>query len=116
MFVSEISLWGAAIVACVVLVAMVALAFSDNKMLRRMLVIFGATVAQMAVVVAVVWTVYQTHAWWAYLLWFLLVLVLSICWCLFPLQAMWRKMLWPVSAAFPDAYGMCYGRDCGFHY
>ena len=99
MFVSEISLWGAAIVACVVIVAMVALAFSDNKMLRRMLVIFEATVAQMAVVVAVVWTVYQTHAWWAYLLWFLLVLVLSICWCLFPLQAMWRKMLWPVSAA-----------------
>ncbi len=39
MFVSEISLWGAAIVACVVLVAMVALAFSDNHMLRRMLVI-----------------------------------------------------------------------------
>ena len=33
MFVSEISLWGAAIVACVVLVAMVALAFSDNQML-----------------------------------------------------------------------------------
>ena len=62
MFVSEISLWGAAIVACVVLVAMVALAFSDNHMLRRMLVIFGATVAQMAIVVAVVWTVYQTFA------------------------------------------------------
>ena len=99
MFVSEVSLWGAAIVACVVLVAMAALAFSDNKMLRRMLVIFGATVAQMAVVVAVVWIVYQTFAWWAYLLWFLLVLVLSICWCLFPLQSMWRKMLWPVSAA-----------------
>ena len=99
MFVSEVSLWGAAIVACVVLVAMAALAFSDNKMLRRMLVIFGATVAQMAVVVAVVWIVYQTFAWWAYLLWFLLVLMLSICWCLFPLQSMWRKMLWPVSAA-----------------
>ena len=99
MFVSEISLWGAAIVACVVLVATVALAFSDSKMLRRMLVIFGATVAQMAIVAAVVWTVYQTFVWWAYLLWFLLVLVLSICWCLFPLQAMWRRMLWPVSAA-----------------
>ena len=99
MFVSEISLWGAAIVACVVLVAVVALAFSDKQMLQRMLVIFGATVAQMAIVVAVVWTVYQTFAWWAYLLWFLLVLMLSICWCLFPLQAMWRKMLWPVSAA-----------------
>ena len=99
MFVSEISLWGAPIVACVVLVAMVALAFSDNHMLRRMLVIFGATVAQMAIVVAVVWTVYQTFAWWAYLLWFLLVLMLSICWCLFPLQSMWRRMLWPVSVA-----------------
>ena len=99
MFVTEISLWGSAFVACAVLVAMIALAFFDRQMLRRMLVIFGATVAQMAVVVAVVWVVYQTYAWWAYLLWFLLVLVLSICWCLFPLQSMWRKMLWPVSAA-----------------
>lgn len=99
MFVSEISLWGAAIVACVVLVAMMALAFFDRQMLRRMLVIFGATVAQMAVVVAVVWVVWQTNAWWAYLLWFLLVLALSICWCLYPLQTMWRKMLRPVSAA-----------------
>ena len=99
MFVSEISLWGAAIVACVVLMAMIALAFFDRQMLRRMLVIFGATVAQMAVVVAVVWVVYQTDAWWAYLLWFLLVLALSICWCLFPLQAIWKKMLQPVSVA-----------------
>ena len=99
MFVSEISLWGAAIVACVVLVAMMTLACFDRKMLRRMMVIFGATVAQMAVVVGVVWVVYQTYAWWAYLLWFLLVLALSICWCLYPLQALWRKMLRPVSAA-----------------
>ena len=99
MFVSEISLWGAAIVACVVLVAAIALAFFDRQMLRRMLVIFGATVAQMAVVVAVVWVVYQTDAWWAYLLWFLLVLALSICWCLFPLQSIWKKMLQPVSVA-----------------
>jgi len=37
MFVSEISLWGAAIVACVVLVAAIALAFFDSQMLRRML-------------------------------------------------------------------------------
>lgn len=99
MFVTEISLWGAALVACVVIVAMIALAFFDSKMLRRMLVIFGATVAQMAVVVDVVWLVYQTNAWWAYLLWYLLVLILSICWCLYPLQAIWKKMLWPVSVA-----------------
>ncbi len=99
MFVSEISLWGAAIVACVVLIAAIALAFFDRQMLLRMLVIFGATVAQMAVVVAVVWLVYQTNAWWAYLLWFLLVLALSICWCLFPLQSLWKKMLRPVSVA-----------------
>ena len=99
MFVSEISLWGAAIVACVVLMAMIALAFFDRQMLRRMLVLFGATVAQMAVVVAVVWLVYQTNAWWAYLVWFLLVLALSICWCLFPLQSIWKKMLQPVSVA-----------------
>ena len=49
MIVNEISLWGAALVAILVVVAMIALAFIDRKMLRRMLVIFGATVAQMAV-------------------------------------------------------------------
>ena len=54
MFLTDISLWGAVIVACVVFVAMIALAFFDSKMLRRMFVIFAATVAQMAVVVAVV--------------------------------------------------------------
>lgn len=99
MFVSEISLWGAALVACVVIVASIVLAFFDRKMLRRMLAIFGATVLQMAVVVGVVWLVFQTKAWWSYLLWFLLLLVLSICWCLYPLQSMWKKMLRPVSVA-----------------
>ena len=38
MIVSEIPLWGAALVACLVVVAMMALAFIDRKMLRRMLV------------------------------------------------------------------------------
>ena len=99
MLVSELSLWGAALVAFIVIVAMIALAFFDKRMLKRMLTIFGATVAQMVVVGAVVWLVYQTYAWWAYLLWFLLVMFLSICWCLYPLQAMWKKMLWPVSVA-----------------
>ena len=99
MFVSEISLWGAALVASLVIIAAIALAFFDGKMLRRILTIFGATVAQMAAVVAVVWLVYQTHAWWPYLLWILLVLFLSICWCLYPTQSMWKKLLWPVSAA-----------------
>lgn len=99
MIVSEIPLWGAALVACLEVVAMMALAFIDRKMLRRMLVIFGATVAQMAVVGAAVWLVYRTFAWWAYLLWFLLILFLSICWVLYPLQAMWKKMFRPISCA-----------------
>ena len=81
MFVSEISLWGAALVAFIVIIAAIALAFFDAKMLRRILVIFGATVAQMAAVVAVVWLVYQKHTWWPYLLWILLVLFLSIAVC-----------------------------------
>lgn len=99
MLVSEISLWGAAVVAFFVIAACIVLVFIDKKMLRRMLVIFGATVAQMAIVGAVVWLVYQTHAWWSYLLWYLVVLFLSICWVLYPLQSMWKKMLWPVSTA-----------------
>jgi len=99
MLVSEISLWGAAIVAFFVIVALTVLAFIDGKMLKRMLVIFGATVAQMALVGAVVWMVYQTSAWWAYLIWFFLILALSICWVLYPIQTMWKKMLVPVSVA-----------------
>ena len=39
MIVNEISLWGAALVAIIVVIAMIALAFVDSKMLRRMLVI-----------------------------------------------------------------------------
>ena len=99
MLVNEIYLWGAALVAIIVVVAMIALAFVDSKMLRRMLVIFGATVAQMAVVGAVVLLAFKTFAWWAYLLWYLLILFLSICWVLYPINFMWKRALIPVSAA-----------------
>ena len=99
MIVNDISLWGAALVAIIVVIAMIALGFVDRKMLRRMLVIFGATMAQMAVVGAVVLLAYRTFAWWAYLLWYLLILFLSICWVLYPIQFMWKRALKPVSAA-----------------
>ena len=55
MIVNEISLWGAAVVAILVVVAMIALAFVDRKMLRRMLVIFGATVAQVLYPINFMW-------------------------------------------------------------
>ena len=99
MIVNEISLWGAALVAMLVVIAMLALAFVDRKMLRRMLVVFGTTVAQMVVVGTVVLLAFKTFAWWAYLLWYLLVLFLSICWVLYPIQFMWKRMLLPISAA-----------------
>ena len=99
MIVSEIYLWGAALIAFLVVVAMLALAFVDRKMLRRMLIIFGATVAQMVVVGAVVLLAFKTFAWWAYLLWYLLVLLLSICWVLYPIQFMWKRMVLPISIA-----------------
>ena len=99
MIVNEIYLWGAALIGALVVVAMLALAFVDRKMLRRMLVVFGATVAQMVVVGAVVLLAFKTFAWWAYLLWYLLVLLLSICWVLYPIQFMWKRMLLPISAA-----------------
>ena len=37
MFVSEISLWGAALVACIVIIASIALAIADWQMQKRML-------------------------------------------------------------------------------
>lgn len=67
MLVTNVSLWGAAIVAIFVLLASIVLGFSDKKMLRRLLAVFGVTIAQMAVVAAVVWMVYQVNAWWGYL-------------------------------------------------
>ena len=99
MLVSNVSLWGAVIVACFVLVGSIVLGFFDRKMLRRVLAVFGVTVAQMAVIAVVVWVVYQTNAWWAYLAFYLLVLFLSICWVLYPVNSIWKKMLKPVSAA-----------------
>ena len=99
MIVNEISLWGAALVAIIIVIAMIALAFVDSKMLRRMLVIFGATVAQMIVVGAVVLLAFKTFAWLTYLLWYLLILFLSICWVLYPINMMWKRALIPVSAA-----------------
>ena len=99
MLVNEISLWGAALIAIMVVVAMMALACVDRQMLRRMVVIFGATVVMMVVVGAVVLLAYKTFAWWAYLLWYLLILFLSICWVLYPIQFMWKKALKPISAA-----------------
>ena len=99
MIVNNISLWGAALVTIIVVIAMIALVFVDRKMLRRVLVIFGATVTQMAVVGAVVLLAFKTFAWWAYLLWYLLILFLSICWVLYPIYFMWKRVLIPVSAA-----------------
>ena len=54
MIVKEISLWGSIVVACLVIVAIISFVFIDKKMLKRMLVIFGATVAQMAVVLLLI--------------------------------------------------------------
>ena len=99
MLVSNVSLWGAAIVAIFVLLASIVLVFFDNKMLRRLLAVFGVTIAQMAVVAVVVWLVYQVSAWWAYLVFYMLVLFLSICWVLYPVNTIWKKMLVPVSVA-----------------
>lgn len=99
MIVNEISLWGAALVAILVVIAMIALAFVDRMMLRRMLVIFAATLAQMAVVGAVVLLAFKTFAWWAYLLWYLLILFLSICCVLYSINMMWKRALKPVHLA-----------------
>ena len=54
MIVSEISLWGISIIALLVIIAMIVLACIDRRMLGRMLVIFGATIAQMAIVAGAV--------------------------------------------------------------
>lgn len=99
MIVTEIYLWGAVIVACLLGVSIIALAIVDSRMLKRILTIFVVTVLQMAVVLAVVWFCYQTHSIWSYLLWYLLILFLSTCWCLYPLHSVWKKIVMPIGIA-----------------
>ena len=96
MLVTEVYLWGAVLVACLLGVSIIALAIADSRMLKRILTIFVVTVLQMAVVLAVVWFCYQTHSVWSYLIWYVLILFLSTCWCLYPLQSMWKKMVTPI--------------------
>lgn len=45
MFVSEVSLWGAAIVAAIVIIAFIALSIADWKMSKRLLTVSEVTVA-----------------------------------------------------------------------
>lgn len=80
-------------------------------MLRRMLVIFVVTLAQMVVVGAVVWLVYKTKAWWAYVMIYLLVVILSIGWVLYPVKAIWKKVWVPVSVCIlvcPAVFQRCF--------
>ena len=99
MIVTEIYLWGAVIVACLLGVSIIALAIVDSRMLKRILTIFVVTVLQMAVVLAVVWFCYQTHSVWSYMLWYVLILFLSTCWCLYPLHSMWKKVVTPIGVS-----------------
>ena len=99
MLVTEVYLWGAVLVACLLGVSMIALAIVDSRMLKRILTIFVVTVLQMAVVLAVVWFCYQTHSVWSYMLWYVLILFLSTCWCLYPLHSMWKKVVTPIGVS-----------------
>ena len=99
MLVTEVYLWGAVLVACLLGVSMIALAIADRRMLKRIMTIFVVTVLQMAVVLAVVWFCYQTHSVWSYMLWYVLILFLSTCWCLYPLHSMWKKVVTPIGVS-----------------
>ena len=101
MFVTEINLWNAVLVAVIVIVALIVFFILDRKMIHRMGLVYGVTLAQMILVGIVIWLTYKYPVWWTYLLWFLVVPALSTCWVLYPLQAMvsWKKMLLPVATA-----------------
>ena len=99
MVITEIYLWGAALVACFVLLVVIAIAITDLKMLKRMMVVLGATVGQMLLTGSAVWLVFNKATWWSLLIWYLLLPCMATFWVLFPLKGMRKQMLKPVGAA-----------------
>ena len=96
---SDISFWGVSLLVVLLLASVAVYWLIDRKEMMRVLKVFGLMVGQMAVIGIIVWTAYKANAWWADLLWLVVMIALATGWCLYKMRKIWKQMLMPVVAA-----------------
>ena len=99
MQITDISLWGVALMVVLMALAVALFLLIDRREMMRVLKVFGLMLVQMIVAGAGVWLVYKVDAWWMNLLWLIVMLVLSGGWCLYEMKGQMKKLALPMMAA-----------------
>ena len=99
MMSSDISFWGVSLLLVLLLASVAVYWLIDRKEMMRVLKVFGLMAGQMAVVGVIAWTAYKANAWWADMLWLVVLIALATGWCLYKMRKTWKQMLTSVVAA-----------------
>ena len=86
MQITDISLWGVALMVVLMALAVALFLLIDRREMMRVLKVFGLTLGQMILAGVGVWLVYKVDAWWMDILWLLIMLALSGAWCLYEMK------------------------------
>ena len=96
---SDISFLGVSLLVVLLMASIVIYWLIDRKEMMRVLKVFGLMAGQMTVIGVIIWTVYKANAWWANLLWLVVLIALATGWCLLKMRKTWKQMLMPIIAA-----------------
>lgn len=99
MMSSDISFWGVSLLVVVLLASVAVYWLIDRKEMARVLRVFGLMAGQMAVIGIIAWTACKANAWWADMLWLVVLIALATGWCLYKMRKTWKQMLTSVVAA-----------------
>lgn len=96
---SDISFLGVSLLVVLLLASIVIYWLIDRKEMMRVLKVFGLMAGQMTVIGVIIWTVCKFNAWWANMLWIVVLITLATGWCLLKMRKTWKQMLTSVVAA-----------------
>lgn len=96
---SDISFLGVSLLVVLLMASIVIYWLIDRKEMMRVLKVFGLMAGQMTVIGVIIWTVYKFNAWWANMLWIVVLITLATGWCLLKMRKTWKQMLMPIIAA-----------------
>lgn len=99
MISSDISFWGVSLLVVLLLASVAVYWLIDRKEMACVLRVFGLMAGQMAVIGIIAWTACKANAWWADMLWLVVLIALATGWCLYKMRKTWKQMLTSVVAA-----------------
>lgn len=99
MISSDISFWGVSLLVVLLLASVALYWLIDRKEMMRVQKVFGLMAGQMAVIGIIAWTACKANAWWADMLWLVVLIALATGWCLYKMRKTWKQMLTSVVAA-----------------